>query len=188
MQSLMPYFIATISEEIVFSSASVIYITTKWWASPERGCIILKNRHLCQHLAFHHYQWCTVSSFPLEVHELTRVTLTKCWYSMCWPKTRKKNGFQQGNLHVCKHNQRCWNIHRMKSWLVVAGVSSLYGVCIFYPAISASKCVPHWEIDSHLLLTLLSFFPIVTHTRAHTRTRAHAHTQTDAAGLVAIAG
>lgn len=90
---------------------------------------------------------------------------------MCWPKTRMKYRIQWGNIHVCKHNQRCWNIHRMKSWVLVVGVWSFYGVCIFCPEIAASKCVPRWEIRLSSPFHIALFIPSTLSVRAHTHTQ-----------------
>lgn len=103
-------------------------------------------------------------------------------FPMCWPKTRMQNLDQRGNIHVCKHNQCCRNIHRMRSWVHVVDMWSLYAVCIC-PAIAASKCVPLWEIGYHLLFTLLSFSQYSNCSSA----QIHKHTETHVAGLVVIA-
>lgn len=158
MQHLLLYVKAASSEEIGFSSFSVIYITTTGWGSLERSPLILKELTFVP--TFGQSSPPVVYGFQFRI---IRVWANQGYsnqvliFSMCWPKTRMKNLIQRGNLHVCKHNQCCWNIHRMKSWLLVVAMWSLYGVCIFCPAVAASKCVPCWEIGSHLLFTLLSF-------------------------------
>lgn len=162
--------LSSIGEEIAPSSTSVIWLTTKWWAR-------LEGTHIWPVIIMCGFQFSIIKIWAYQGYS-NQVLI----FSVCSLETAMQHSVQRGNVHVCKHNQCCRNIHRMKSWLHVVDMWSVYGVCIFSPAMAASKCAP---LERQ---TIISFshrcpFPNTLPAAAHTHT-VEAHV----AGLVVIAG